>query len=87
MLLGRVLLNILSMCVVILLETQTAVSARTRPSLVQIDIYFRMPQWSVTSVADGLPAVHQAYGLFGNELHGAQWSWLCLHGSLLEARV
>jgi len=75
------------MCVVILLETQTAVSARTRPSLVQIDIYFWMPQWSIAPVADGLPTVHQAYGLLGNELHSAQWSRLGLHGSLLEARV
>jgi len=69
-----------------LLKTQSAVSAGTRPGLIEVDVYSGMSEGS-TTIADGYATVDDPDGLFAYEVHCARGVGLQLHVRLLEART
>jgi len=70
-----------------LFETETAITARLRARLIQIDIDLGVAKWSRTTVTDGLAAMNETDRLVRDELHRAERVGLQLHHGLFEARA
>jgi len=67
-----------------LLETETAVTARTRTWQIQIDVYLGVTQRPSATIADGFAAIDHVHGDIVYKGHGTEGIWLELHDGLLK---